>query len=338
MSDVAEQMTQPAVDGSGATDLANPSARTGEQALTALAVPLNVQVLRVLSERPMRLSELRQAAGLPAQTTLRGHLAALEELAVVGKQPTQQMPYAVEIRLAPMGEDLLTVGKSLQAWLQRNPRGPIQLDSSAAKGIIKAFVDGWSSTIMRSLALRPMSLTELDREIVELSYPSLERRLSSMRMAGLIEARRGAGSGTPYGLTDWARESIRPLANAARWELTHLGPRSAPVTQLDIEAAFLLAAPLADLAESHSGICQLEVRPSADGIGEQAGVRVQVDGGRVVSCECGLERERESYAMGTSDKWFTAVKDGTLAELTFGGGEDLVQGLVIGMHKALVSW
>ena len=42
--------------------------------------------------------------------------------------------------------------------------------------------------MMRALAARPLSLTELDSLISDLSYPALERRLSSMRIAGLVEA------------------------------------------------------------------------------------------------------------------------------------------------------
>jgi DNA-binding HxlR family transcriptional regulator len=52
--------------------------RSGERTLGLLSTPLNLSVLRALSERPMRLAELRQATGLPAQTTLRGHLGGLE--------------------------------------------------------------------------------------------------------------------------------------------------------------------------------------------------------------------------------------------------------------------
>ena len=52
----------------------------------------------------MRLAELRRATGLPAQTTLRGHLASLSQIgSVIDKRPTQQMPYAVENELTPMG-------------------------------------------------------------------------------------------------------------------------------------------------------------------------------------------------------------------------------------------
>jgi DNA-binding HxlR family transcriptional regulator len=313
---------------------ANGSHRSGERTLGLLSTPLNLSVLQVLSERPMRLAELRQATGLPAQTTLRGHLGGLEELGAVAKRPTQQMPYAVESELTPMGSELLDVATALEAWLRRAPNGPISLESGTARGVVKAFVDGWASTIVRHLATRPMSLTELDREIVELSYPALERRLSSMRMAGLVEAQPGNGSGTPYGLTEWARRGVRPLAAAVHCERVHMGQRAAPVTESDIEGAFLLATPLVALSDGSSGTCQLEVE-ATPGVRSQSGVKVEIEKGRVVSCDCELGDDRPSYAVGTTTKWFTAISDGVLDELRFGGGKRFAESFVLAMHLTL---
>jgi DNA-binding HxlR family transcriptional regulator len=310
--------------------------RSGERTLGLLSTPLNLNVLRALSEQPMRLAELRQATGLPAQTTLRGHLGALEEMGAVAKRPTQRMPYAVENELTPMGNQLLDVAEALEGWLKRAPKGPISLESGAARGVVKAFVDGWGSTIVLSLATRPMSLTELDREIVEFSYPALERRLSSMRMAGLVEAQPGNGSGTPYALTEWARHGVRPLAAAVRCERMHMGRRAAPVTETDIEGAFLLATPLVGLSDKSSGICQLEVE-AAPGVRGQTGVMVEVERGRVVACESGLGDGPTSYAVGTTTKWFTAIADGALDELRFGGGKQFAESFVFAMHLTLTE-
>ena len=96
-----------------------------------------------------------------------------------------------------MGRELLEVAERLELWLAQAPDGPISLESGAAKGAVKALVDGWGSTMMRALAARPLSLTELDGIIADLSYPALERRLSSMRMAGLVEAAAEQGLGHP---------------------------------------------------------------------------------------------------------------------------------------------
>ena len=310
--------------------------RSGERTLALLSTPLNLSVLRALSQRPMRLAELRQATGLPAQTTLRGHLGGLEEIGALAKRPTQQMPYAVENELTPMGEELLGVAESLDTWLQRAPVAPISLDSGAAKGIVKAFVDGWGSSVVSTLASRPMSLTELDREIAEFSYPALERRLSSMRMAGLIEAQPGRGSGTPYALTDWARRGVRPLAAAARCERVHMRERAAPVTEADVEGAFLLATPLVDLGEDSSGTCQLQVE-AALGLGKESGVQVEVEHGKVVTCVSGIGTGNASYAVGTATGWLAAIKEGAIDELHFGGGDHLAERLVRAMHVTLMQ-
>jgi DNA-binding HxlR family transcriptional regulator len=307
--------------------------RAGERVLTLLATPLNFMVLRALAERPMRLADLRQATGLPAQTTLRGHLASLAEIGVLNKRPTSQMPYAVENELTAMGRDLLGVADQLEWWLSQSPKGSISLESGAAKGIIKAFVDGWGSTMMADLASRPMSLTELDRRIADLSYPALERRLSSMRLAGLIESQPGDGTGTPYAVTEWARRGIAPLAAATRCERVHMCDRAAPITQGDIEAAFMLALPLVGLPTDAAGSCQLEVEADSV-VREQAGVWVEIEHGKVVACASGLGPSPTAFAVGSASMWFAAIKDDTASLLSTGGGQ-LPEGLVKGLHSAL---
>lgn len=298
-----------------------------------LATPLNLLILRALLERPMRLAELRAATGLPAQTTLRGHLASLNEIGLVDKRPTQQMPYAVENELTPMGQQLLKVADVLESWLNTAPAGPIALESGAAKGVIKAFVDGWGSTIMRGLAWEPMSLTELDRRIPDLSYPALERRLASMRMAGLIEARPSHGVGTPYTVTDWARRGVVPLAAAGNCELLYMRDRP-PITQVDIEAAFMLATPLVGMPMDVAGACQLGVE--VDSATPPAGVTVLIERGRIVACDSGVDNSTgQPFAIGPAAKWFSAIVDGKIEDLRFGGGPQLAEGLVRGLHSAL---
>lgn len=311
--------------------------RAGEQILTVLATPLNVLILRALAKRPMRLAELRQATGLPAQTTLRGHLSSLAEIGAVSKRPTTQMPYAVENGLTPMGEDVIEIADRLEGWLRLAPEAPILLESGSARGVVKAFVDGWGSTMLRGIAARPMSLTQLDRLIPELSYPALERRLSSMRMAGLIEAHPGSGGGTPYGVTEWARRGVFPLAAAADCEGRHLGKDAPEVTPIDIEAAFMLATPLVGLKSKASGLCRLEVEVTGDRSREAVGVEVAVEAGRVVSCDAGGEGRAGAYASGSASRWFSAIKDGTTDLLSFGGSRQLSEGLVNALHAELLS-
>jgi len=289
-----------------------------------------------LAERPMRLAELRKTTGLPAQTTLRGHLASLSDLGVLSKRPTQKMPYAVENELTPMGQELLEVAERLQLWLGQAPDGPISLENGAAKGAVKALIDGWGSTMMRALAAQPLSLTELDSVISDLSYPALERRLSSMRIAGLVEAQPSKGAGTPYAVTEWARRGVAPIAAASHCEMTHLGRKSgAPVTQLDIEAAFLLATPLVGLREPVAGLCQLEVEPMPGLIPQSTGVQVVFERGKVVSCVSRLEPDPPAYAAGSAVKWFNAVSTGKVGELRFGGSRRIAEDVVAELYATL---
>jgi DNA-binding HxlR family transcriptional regulator len=310
---------------------------TGELTLTLLATPLNLSILRALSERPMRLSELRGAAGLPAQTTLRGHLRALTETGAVTRTTTTEGPHALENELTPMGWGLLEVTDLLETWLRRAPDGPIPLDSEAAKGVVKAFIEGWGSRIMGILAAQPMSLTELDRKVTELSYPALERRLSSMRMANLIEPRPSKGTRIPYAVTEWARYGVVPLAAASRCERLHMGREAAPVTGADVEAAFMLTTPLVGLEEAVNGSCWLEVEGAAEALTGQVGVEVTVREGTVVACATQPRSQPASFASGSTSSWFKAIFGGRLELLRFGGGGQLAEGMVWGLHRALTA-
>jgi DNA-binding HxlR family transcriptional regulator len=309
----------------------------GERTLTLLATPLNLSILRVLSDRPMRLAELRGEAGLPAQTTLRGHLRTLFEIGALTRSSARDAPSSLENGLTPMGRELLEVAELLEDWLSRAPAGPVPLDSEAAKGIVKAFTEGWRTGIVADLAASPMSLTELDRRIARLSYPALERRLSSMRMANLIEARPSRGTRIPYEVTEWARRGVVPLAAASHCERLHMGRRAAPVTQTDIEAAFMLATPLVGLGAEVSGRCRLEVEAAPKGLRRQAGVEVTVRRGAVVACEVESRSQPGCFATGSTGSWFNAIFGDRPELLRFGGGAQLAEGLVRGLHRALIA-
>ena len=105
--------------------------------------------------------------------------------------------------------------------------------------MIKALVGGWSSAIVRALASKPFTLTELSRLIKGLNYPTLERRLAAMRFARQIEAAPNEDRGRPYAVTAWLRRGVAPVAMAARWEREHLREGTGVITNLDAEALFL---------------------------------------------------------------------------------------------------
>jgi len=309
-------------------------ARAGGQVLSMLARPLNCHVVEALGRRPMRLGELLKELGGPSQSTLRGRLGDLVALGATAKRGGG-MPYAVENELTDVGRDLLRVVEALAAWLSRAPAGPIPLGSVAAKGAIKALVGGWESTMLRVFAARPLSLTQLDRLIAPLSYPALERRLSALRATGLVEPVPN-GARAPYAVSRWGREAVGPISAAARFERIHMSETAARLTPIDVEAAFLLATPIAKLPPHTDGFCQLAA--ATDGESQRlAGVNVAIDRGAVVECVARLDPVPRNRALGDAGAWLDAMVFRDSSPLRITGDLDLSHRLVVGVHDALFS-
>lgn len=283
----------------------------------------------------MSLIDLRRTVGSPPPTTMRGHLRALTELGVLERHQENVFPGTVALQLARPGRDLLTVADALETWLADATMGPIELGSGAAKNSIKALVEGWVSAIVRALAAKPLALTELSRVIKGLSYPSLERRLGTMRLAGLIERSTGSGRGTPYAVTDWLRRAMGPLISAIRWERRYLGEQATPVSRLDVEAIFLLIAPMATLPGEQSGLCRFGVDLQNRADHRLAGVVIEVSEGRVASCFTRLNGETDAWALGSTSAWLSALIEQDLDQLEVGGDSRLAVSLLDRLHGAL---
>ncbi|HSK49114.1 MAG TPA: winged helix-turn-helix transcriptional regulator [Solirubrobacterales bacterium] len=309
--------------------------------LTLLANPLHVRILRAHEAGPLRATEVEEAAGWPAATTLRAAIGNLRRSGLLERQEVSAMPHGVATALTEAGREVLFVAGVVERWLAIPPQGPIPVDSEEAKGAVKALAAGWSTKILRALAARPASLTELAQRIPEVSYPSLERRLTRMRKIHQIEPSPTPGRGIPYEATDWLRHAIAPLCAAGRCERRHMRAETAPITPVEIEAAFLLAMELAPLPETTSGICKLVVLPEADEHGKReevapAGVTVEVENGIVLRCVPELQEEVPAWALGTPMDWLNAVIDGHLESLRFGDARpQLAADLVHGLHLGL---
>jgi DNA-binding HxlR family transcriptional regulator len=312
-------------------------ARSGAQTLILLAAPLNVPILRSLADGPEQLSDLRRDCGLPAQTTLRAQLKRLAELGTVEKRRRDRFPGVLEYELTGPGREMLDVARALEGWLDRAPDGPLQLGGNAAKAAIKALAEGWSTTMLRALAARPLSLTELDRVIAPHSYPTLERRLSALRLAGLAEARESNGRGTPYAVSHWLRQGITPLVSAVRWERRHLGDVTAPLAAIDIEAMFLLAVPLLRPPSELAGSCRMGAEVQNGRKSRLAGVVMGVEGGTVVTCSTNLSGRCDGWALGSVSAWLAAVVEADFDGLELGGNCGLARGLLSALNASLFA-
>lgn len=312
--------------------------RAGSRALSLFANPINAQILRAHLEGSQRLFGVQAALGPVAESTVRAAIASLCELGALVREGDGSSRAAVT-SLTVAGRDLLFLADELDVWLAGAPAGPIESGGEEAKGAIKALAGGWSSTLIRELAGQPVTLSELNEAIPEVSYPQLERRINWMRRTGQIEPRQRDGRGTPYVVTDWLRRAIAPLSVSGRCERRHIDD-SAPITEVEIEAAFLMAIPLSLLPPHASGTCllaaQTDPSQAEPPTAPLAGVTIEVGRGDVVSCRSSLAAAPPTWAVGSPDAWLDAVIEGRIEDLRVGGANpQLALDLVAGLHTAL---
>jgi DNA-binding HxlR family transcriptional regulator len=307
--------------------------RAGAQALALLAAPLNFHILQTLEAEPKSLLDLRRAVGSPPQSTMRLYSRTLTEKGIIDRRRRTEFPASAEYSITAPGLALLGVATNLQSWLSAAPDGPLELGTPAAKSAIMALVEGWSTNAIRALAARPLSLTELNRLIPKVSYPSLERRLGAMRLAGLVEPHPGESRGTPYTLTEWLRRAVVPLTSAADWERGYPSDDAQPIGRLDVEAVFLLAIPLLRMPADFTGKIRLAVEVQGGSSPVFAGVLVCFENGKVVSCTSRLEGEVEGWASGPPDAWFKRMNGGGRDHLDIGGDNALPDALLDSLRK-----
>lgn len=315
--------------------------RAGSRVLRLVGNAVNTRVLRAHAEQPRQVAKLHSEIGWAAQTTLRASVATLREAGALVRETNGGSVYASRNRITPAGEELILVAEVLERWLEQAPGGPLEPDSEDAKGAVKALAGGWGSTLMRALAAQPYSLAELDSLIPGVAYPSLERRLAKMRATRQVTPAPGPGRGTPYAVTDWLRKSIAPLCVAGRCERRHMKDIAVPISNIEVEAAFLLALPLAPLPAALHGNCMLAVHtgkgdPTKDPRRGLSGVIVEVQRGKIVCCAAQVDERPRTWALGTPENWLEAVIEGQFEDLRFGGAKPrLAAALVTGLHVAL---
>ncbi|HSS43217.1 MAG TPA: winged helix-turn-helix transcriptional regulator [Solirubrobacterales bacterium] len=305
--------------------------RAGAVALSLLSAPLNVHLLQALEDGPLPLIDLRRSVGSPPQSTMRVYSRTLVDLGALERQRQSAFPGTVEYGSTEAGRALLGIGAIHESWLREAPSGPVSLGSTASKSATKALVEGWSTNIIRALAAKPLSLTDLNRLIPRISYPSLERRLGALRLADLVEPFPGEGRGTPYRATPWLRRAIVPLAAGAWWERRYLADPPL-IGRLDVEAAFLLAIPLIEVPSGLSGRCRLAVEIQGGSSPVFAGVLIALEDGKVVSCSSRLEGDADAWASGSAGSWMRTMS-GQDGDLEIGGDTELARALVDSIRR-----
>ncbi len=309
--------------------------RAGAFGMSLLADSLNVSVLEALASGPLDLPTLRRAAGKPAPTTLRTHIRELSGLGLLDRRISPGFARSVSHELTQSGRELLTAGSLFRRWLDSSPDGAVPLESPAGKRTIRALADGWSTTILRALAAKPLSLTELDQSIVGANYPALERRLAAMREAGQIAPVSGEGP-TRYGLTRWMREAVAPILAVTGWEDRRGFEPADRLARIDTEGIFLLAVPLMEAPGSLQGTCRLAIEVENGRTPEQAGVVVCLDEGRAISYRSDQRTEAPAWATGSIEAWARAIGLGQESEIAVGGDRLLSSTVVAGLSRVFI--
>jgi DNA-binding HxlR family transcriptional regulator len=309
--------------------------RAGGKTLTLLGAPRTILVLRSLSEGTKGQLELRRDAGSPAQSTLRGHLRTLETTGVVLKHRRDTFPGALEYSLTDPGRELLTVARSVERWLAMAPQAPLELGSDPAKAAIKGLVEGWTATVLPALADGPLTLTQLDKRIAAVSYPTIERCLQTMRLARQLEVGERSNKGTPYAVTDWLRHGLAPLTHAARWEHRHQADGAAAVDHIDIADALILSAPLFRLPGRLSGICQLAVNEPGGSRDDRRLGYLEVRRRELTYGQVYPDISPDAWASGTVDSWFATVIDTNAGKLKLSGDRKLASDIFERLHNTL---
>lgn len=312
--------------------------RTGATVLSLLAAPLNVHILVALEDGDQSLADLNRIVGHPPATTMRAYLKGLGELGAVERRQEADFPGSVTYSLTRSGLQLLAVSSALERWLADAPTRPLALGSPAAKSAIKALVEGWNAGIVRVLAARALAPTELARVITGVSYPTLERRLASMRRNELLQAWRGSRTstrGNPYGATQWLQEAAPSLFAAVTWEREWAPERTKSLGRIDLEALFLLTIPLCEVPSELSGRCRLAVEMRTESEPKYAGAMVTIESGRPASWATRLEGDADAWITGTAAGWLGWMSGRRLQALDSGGDVPLASSLCEALRDIL---
>lgn len=236
----------------------------------------------------------------------------------------------------PAGREIPFVAATLQRWLRRCPSGPIRLDDDSA-GVVLPLITGWGSSVTHTLAGGPLSAEEACEALQVMPLDLVEALIETMEEAGHVEALPAVdGDGGPYyAVTDWLRMGIAPLTAAARMEHRHPPGDTAPISALDVEAAFKLTLPLLRLPRGLSGACALTVELDEGVLGSPISVTARIEGRRVVSVAAGREENADAWAAGAAGAWLDAVIDRDTSGIETGGDPRLAGAVLKALNRKL---
>jgi DNA-binding HxlR family transcriptional regulator len=304
--------------------------RAGGEVLSLLSDALNSSILRALMGGPLPVSELGRRLGPTSRTTRFSRLRDLEQLGVITREKRPGTPPVAYCGLSPAGRDLLPVVRRFARWLAESPDAPSSPDEVDGARAIKALAIAWDTTVLRWLAERPCSVTELDSlSPQDVTYHEVRKAREALSAAAMISPVASDERGRPYAASEWTRRAAGCIAAAIRWEGASLaGAR--PLTPAGAEGLLRMLLPLVEIQPSQNGVCELRIDRHAD-------LSVLVAEGRIIACDPVPSDPRVSQVSGDAEAWFRAVLDGRTDSLRMRGGIHLTAVLAGGLHRACVQ-
>lgn len=305
--------------------------RAGGEVLSLLSDALNSSILRVLMAGPLPVSEFGARLGPTSRTTRFSRLRDLERLGVIKREKRPGTPPVAYCELTAAGRELLPVVRRFARWLAESPEGPSSPDELAGAGAIKALAVAWDTTVLRWLAERPCSVTELDSlSPPDVTYHEVRKAREALSTAKLIGPVASDERGQPYAATEWARRAAGCIAAAIHWEGAFLSGAERPAPA-EAEGLLRMLLPVVEIQPTlQSGVCELRIDRHAD-------LSVLVGEGRIVACDPASSHPRASQVSGDAEAWLHAVLDGKTDSLRMRGGIHLTAALADGLHRACVQ-
>ncbi len=312
-------------------------ARAGALTLLYLAIPMKRNILLAMLAEAATGADIIDEADVPDPDDP----VALEIIAdpyLVEPVDPDVDPSAIDentlLRPSQAGQDLLFVSSVLERWLGDCPDAPLRLGPEAAPAL-SALLNGWASTVIHTLAARPLTISQAAEAIGVLDHDTVDERIEEMMDAGLLIVLDGEADEERYAATEWLRTAIAPLATAARQELRHPLEDTAPIAALDVQTAFLLTLPLLELPGELSGTCSLAVGLEDGVAGSPTGVTVRVEKGRLTSCEVRLDGDVDAWAAASAAAWLNTVIESDTRQVRSGGDGHLAGAVLHALHEKL---
>lgn len=296
--------------------------RAGALTVGLLAEAIHVQIMRAMAGgfQGLTIPEDYEGEVLPR------HRTELPEPV----DPAAEQKYV----LSPTGRARLPAADGIELWLLKASRGPLAYEDGRAKQAIKLLSEAWGHALVHAVAAGPTQTADAIARC-EMRPRAATRLLAKLRRTGLVEVVAGSGKAKRFAPTDWLRRAVGPLMLAARAESGDRPAGARPVDAFDVEAAIQLVAPLVRLDEEVCGTCRLVVRLGPAGRRYPAGVTVEVEEGRILSCEPGAASDVAAEAIGELGAWFNALIDQRPKRLKFEGDRRFARDLVAAFGKAL---